>query len=85
MKGTVSAVHNSLTVQPQNVGQGLISVQGVQFPAVAPTPPTPAGPLTPVADDPAIVANDGTLTNALPAPTGPISPFFPVPFSSPGL
>jgi hypothetical protein len=84
VKGTVSAVHNSLTVQPQNVGQGQITVQNVSFPAVAPTPPPPSGPVTPVPDDPAVVASDGTLTNPLPAPTGPISPFFPVPFSSPG-
>lgn len=84
VKGTVSAVHNSLTVQPQNVGQGQITVQNVSFPAVAPTPPPPSGPVTPVADDPAVIASEGTLTNPLPAPTGPISPFFPVPFSSPG-
>jgi hypothetical protein len=84
VKGTVSAVHNSLTVQPQNVSQGLITVQNVQFPAVAPTPPPPSAPVTPVPDDPAVVASDGTLTSPLPAPTGPISPYFPVPFSSPG-
>ena len=84
VKGTVSAVHNALTVQPQNVGQGLITVQGVSFPAVAPTPSTATQPVTPVPDNPAVVANDGTLTNALPTPTGPLSPFFAVPFSSPG-
>lgn len=84
VKGSVSAVHNSLTVQPQNVGQGQITVQGITFPAVAPTPPPPSGPVAPVPDDPAVVASDGALTNPLPAPTGPISPFFPVPFSSPG-
>jgi hypothetical protein len=84
VKGTVSAVHNSLTVQPQNAGQGQITVQGVSFPAVAPTPTPTPGPLAPVPDVPAVVASDGTLSNALPTPTGPISPFFPVPFSSPG-
>ena len=84
VKGTVGAVHNSLTVQPENVGQGLINVQGVQFPSVASTSSTPTGSPTSVPDDPAVVASDGTLTSVLPAPTGPISPFFSVPFSSPG-
>ena len=84
VKGTVGAVHNALTVQPENVGQGLINVQGVRFPAVAPTSSTPTGSPTPVPDDPAVVAADGTLTSVLPAPTGPISPFFTVPFPSPG-
>ncbi len=86
VKGSVSAVHNSLTVQPQNAGQGFITVQGIQFPSVAATPPQPApGPLTPVADSPSVVANDGSLTSPLPAPTGPLSPFFPVPLNGPGV
>jgi hypothetical protein len=86
VKGTVSAVHNSLTVQPKNVGQGLITVQGIRFPSVAAAPPPPApGPLAPIPNDPALVANDGSLTAPLPAPTGPLSPFFPVPLNGPGV
>ena len=40
--GSVTAVHNSLAVQPNNNGQGLITVQGIQFPsspAASPRPP----------------------------------------------
>ena len=39
--GSVTAVHNSLTVQPNNNGQGLITVQGIQFPNTPAPPPRP--------------------------------------------
>ncbi len=84
VKGSVSAVHNSLTVQPNNKGQGLITVAGIQFPSVASTPAAPNGALTPVPDDPAVVASDGQLTSPLPASTAATSPYYPVPFSSAG-
>ncbi|MDR3634737.1 MAG: hypothetical protein P4L84_13115 [Isosphaeraceae bacterium] len=84
--GNVTAVHNSLTVQPKNVGQGLITVQGVQFPTTAPAPPRQAPePRHVLPADPPVVANDGNPVAAtLPAPTGPLSPFFPTPLSGPG-
>ena len=42
VEGSVTAVHNSLTVQPNNNGQGLITVQGIQFPATPAPAPRPA-------------------------------------------
>ena len=84
--GSVTAAHNSLTVQPENRGQGLITVRGIRFP-VAPAAlpqPTPRPPL-PIPIDPALVVIDGdSVTNALPTPTGPLSPYFPVPFAGSG-
>jgi hypothetical protein len=86
VKGSVSAVHNSLTVQPENAGQGLITVQGIQFPSVAPTLPQPApSPAQPIPDAPAVVTDGVPLTTPLPAPTGPLSPFFPIPLNGPGI
>ena len=84
--GSVSAVHNSLTVQPNNDGQELITVQGIQFPNAPPTPPRPARkPLHVLPPDPPVIASDGdSVTQILPAPTGPLSPFFPIPFSGAG-
>ena len=82
--GSVTVVHNSLTVQPQNVGQGLITVHGIQFPnapgAAAHSPRERTRVLPP---DPPAVASDGNPV-ALPAPTGPLSPFFPTPFGGRG-
>ena len=86
--GSVTAVHNSLTVQPENKGQGLITVQGIQFPTAPPAPPHPApspGPFRKVPATPPVVARDGdSVTHQLPAPTGPLSPFFPTPFDGAG-
>ena len=84
--GSVTAVHNSLAVQPQNNGQGLITVQGVQFPATPSANLRPAHqPLHALPTDPPAVAADGDpVTATLPAPTGPISPYFPVPFAGTG-
>jgi len=83
--GSVTAVHNSLTVQPENKGQGFITVQGIQFPTAPPAPhPTPR-PVVEVPTTPPAVAIDGdSVANQLPAPTGPISPFFHIPFGGAG-
>jgi len=84
--GSVTAVHNSLTVQPENNGQGFITVEGIRFPTAPPAPPHPApGPLRRIPATPQVVARDGdSVTRRLPAPTGPLSPFFPVPFGGAG-
>jgi hypothetical protein len=84
--GNVTAVHNSLTVQPENEGQELITVQGIQFPATPPPTPKPApAPLRVLPPDPPLVAVDGdSVTSQLAPPTGPRSPFFPIPFDGAG-
>ncbi len=84
--GSVTAVHNSLTVQPENHGQGLITVQGIQFPTTPPATPQPAPqPIRELPPDPAVVAKDGdSVSHLLPRPTGPRSPFFPTPFGGAG-
>ncbi len=86
--GSVTAVHNSLTVQPMNAGQGLITVQGTQFPNAPAPPPRPTRkpkPLHELPPDPPVIASDGnSVTSELAAPTGPLSPFFPIPFSGAG-
>jgi hypothetical protein len=84
--GSVTAVHNSLTVQPENKGQDLITVQGIQFPTAPPAPPTPApGPVHVLAPDPPVIASDGdSVTNLLPRPSRPFNPFFPTPFDGTG-
>ena len=84
--GSVTAVHNSLTVQPKNNGQGLITVQGIQFPSVpAAAPRRPREPVRAVPDDPPVIASDGnSVKNKLPKPTGPLSPYFSTPLGGPG-
>jgi hypothetical protein len=84
--GSVTAAHNSLTVQPENRGQGLITVKGIRFPVTPPAPPRPA-PRRPrvLPPDPPVIARDGDpVARELPAPTGPLSPFFTVPFDGAG-
>lgn len=70
--GKVEATHNSLSIQPENVNQGLISVADVSFatapPAFAPAPASAGGPL-PAA--PAPVTQGAPVSPVLPAPTGP--------------
>ena len=85
VSGSVAASHNSLTVQPENNGQGLITVEGVTFPnAPTPTPiPTPT-PEQWLPTNPPAVAQAGDPVANLPKPTGPLSPYFPVPFAGPG-
>jgi hypothetical protein len=84
--GNVTAVHNSLTVQPVNKGQGFITVQGTQFPTAPPAPaPPPPGRLHKLPTTPPAVPIDGdSVTGLLPTPTGPLSPFFPTPFGGTG-
>jgi hypothetical protein len=84
--GSVTAVHNSLTVQPNNNGQGLITVQGIQFPtAPAPGPRPAREKLRAVPNNPPVIASDGnSVAKKLPKPTGPLSPYFPIPLSGPG-
>jgi len=70
--GKVEATHNSLSIQPENTNQGLISVADVSFatapPAFAPGPASGGGPL-PAA--PAPVTQGAPVSPVLPAPTGP--------------
>lgn len=71
--GAVTAVHNQLSIQPENNGQGQITVQGISFPStpVLP-PPLPAQPDHIPAADPALISEDGqTPTTPLPTPTEP--------------
>ncbi|AGA29117.1 hypothetical protein [Singulisphaera acidiphila] len=73
---TVSAVHNALSVQPTNTGQGLITVENVQFPSIpAPEPLAPKQPIHVLAPTPAVVKSDGKpLGRKLPTPTDPLRP-----------
>ena len=84
VRGDVTAVHNSLTVQPENVGQGFITVRDVRLPN-APAAPArgPRRPLRELDTVPAAVVDDGEVAG-LPTPTGPLSPFFPTPLGGPG-
>jgi hypothetical protein len=82
--GSVTAVHNSLTVQPQNKGQGLITVQNIQFPSVPASQPNPPRQrLTVVPATPAVIKHDGSI-GKLPKVTGPLRPGFKVPLTGPG-
>ena len=85
VRGDVTVAHNSLTVQPENKGQGLITVRGINLPtAPGATAPTPRRPLPAPVTDPAAVTSDGDPVTALPTPTDPTSPYFATPFSEPG-
>ena len=70
--GTVEATHNSLSIQPENANQGLISVANVSFtrapPAFGPGP-TSGGGLLPA--DPTPVTDGTAVSPVLPTPTGP--------------
>ncbi|MEI6241146.1 MAG: hypothetical protein WCR51_12215, partial [Planctomycetia bacterium] len=72
VSGNVEVTHNSLSVQPENAGQGLITVADVSFTAAPPafTPSTPAsGGLLPAT--PSVITNGTSVTPKLPAPTKP--------------
>jgi len=77
--GTVSAVHNSLSVQPENHGQGVINVHDVTFPSdPAPLPPPHPGPRHVLPPTPALVERDGQpVTTPLPKRTRPFDTSFP--------
>lgn len=70
--GKVEATHNALSVQPENAGQGRISVTDVSFatspPAFAPTPSAGGGSLP---ADPVLVTQGTTISPRLPIPTTP--------------
>ena len=85
--GSVSAVHNSLTVQPRTTVKSLITVQGIQFPSTPAVPPTAAAKtrctrFRQSRRSSRVMANP--VNGKLPKPTGPLSPYFPTPFSGPG-
>jgi len=69
----VTAVHNALTVQPTNAGQGLITVRNVTFPARPyRTPESRSQPAQRLSPHPALVTRDGQIrVRELPQPTEP--------------
>jgi hypothetical protein len=72
VSGNVEATHNSLSVQPENANQGLITVADVSFttspPAFAPSQASGGGVLSAV---PAVVTQETPVSPKLPAPTNP--------------
>jgi hypothetical protein len=72
VSGNVEATHNSLSVQPENSNQGLITVADVSFTsspsAFTPSQSSGSGVLSP---DPAVVTQGTPVTPKLPAPTNP--------------
>lgn len=78
--GSVTAVHNALSVQPENDRQGQITVEAVAFPGKpgASPPATPGVPQL-LPPDPTPVVRDGpAITPDLTRPTGPGDTTFPV-------
>jgi hypothetical protein len=71
--GSVTAVHNSLSVQPENTNQGLIAVNNIHFPSqTVPWPKPIRGPLRELPPTPPVISEDGTpVTTPLPKPTRP--------------
>jgi len=71
VRGGVGIVHNSLSIQPENAGQGLITVRDVSFPSSpAPFPAPLTGRLAETPAMPPIIAEDGEpVTTPLPART----------------
>jgi hypothetical protein len=80
VEGSVTAVHNALSVQPENRGQGQITVKDVVFPTrPSPSPPSTGGALRPLPPDPSPIAHDGPeVTPVLTPPTAPGDTSFPV-------
>jgi hypothetical protein len=72
VSGNVEATHNSLSVQPENTNQGLITVADVSFTtspsAFAPSQASGGGVLS---ADPAVVTQGTPVSPKLPAPTNP--------------
>jgi hypothetical protein len=72
VSGNVEATHNSLSVQPENTNQGLITVADVSFTsspsAFTPSQASGGGALS---ADPAIVTQGTPVSPKLPAPTNP--------------
>jgi hypothetical protein len=72
VSGNVEATHNSLSIQPENAKQGLITVADVSFtsspPAFAPSTPSSGGALPAT---PPVITQGTPVTPKLPAPTKP--------------
>ena len=72
VSGNVEVTHNSLSVQPENANQGLITVADVSFtaspPAFAPSQASGGGVLP---ADPAVVTQGTPVSPKLPTPTNP--------------
>lgn len=72
VSGNVQATHNSLSVQPENTNQGLITVADVSFtaspPAFTPSQASGGGVLS---TDPAVVTLGTPVSPKLPTPTNP--------------
>ena len=80
VQGSVTAVHNALSVRPENDRQGQITVTDVVFPAKpgASSPATPGVPQL-LPPDPTPVVRDGpSITPDLTRPTGPDDTTFPI-------
>jgi len=70
--GDVQAIHNSLSIQPENQQQGPISVSNVAYPSVAaPFAPSSPLPVLPAMTDPAVINNGAPISPILPTPTNP--------------
>lgn len=71
--GSVTAVHNSLSIQPENSNQGLITVNDIHFPSKTVSLPRPTrGPLRKLPPTPPVISHDGApVTTLLPKPTRP--------------
>ncbi|WP_406699639.1 hypothetical protein V5E97_12335 [Singulisphaera sp. Ch08] len=78
VRNGVNAVHNSLSVEPENSGQGVITVENLEFPATPSlTTPSPKQALRMLSPTPRVVRRDGQLLGRkLPTPTNPLDPFF---------
>jgi hypothetical protein len=78
VEGGVSSVHNSLSVQPENTGQGLITVHDVKFPSdPAPLPPPQIGAIHELPPTPPLIVSDGDpVTGPLPVKTKPFDTSF---------
>jgi hypothetical protein len=76
VRGDATTVHNSLSIQPENVGQGLITVSNIQFPSsTVASPPTRPGPRQAIAPSPPLVNSGGQIPRLLTRPTRPFVPF----------
>ena len=75
--GSVAAVHNSLSIQPENAGQGLITVRNVVFPSRPAAMPAPRlGPGGRLDPTPPIIVEDGwQVGSPLPPRTRPYESF----------
>ena len=72
VSGNVEVTHNSLSVQPENANQGLITVANVSFTSSPPTfAPSQASGGGVLSADPAVVTQGTPVSPKLPTPTNP--------------